>query len=83
MDQVDDPIDVDFEKTFDTVPINQFVFKSKRPMLRGFLLRWIGAYLINRTFEGRIGTLNDSYEVLCGVPQGFVLGPLPTKEQRK
>lgn len=72
-----DAIYVDFERAFDTVPHKRLISKLEHFGVRGTHLQWIKNYLSNRTFQVRIG---DSYsrqrDVLSGVPQGSVLGPL-------
>ena len=45
--------------------------------IRGSALAWIRSYLDNRTQRVRYnGFISESTTVLCGVPQGSVLGPL-------
>ena len=73
------PVDVylDFEKAFDTVPIQRMLFKLNHYGVRGQLLRWIKEYLTNRTFRVRVGgAFSSERAVISGVPQGSVLGPL-------
>lgn len=74
------PVDViylDFEKAFDTVPLERLLHKIEHYGIRGPLLHWIRNYLSNRTFQVRIsGTLSGARRVMSGVPQGSVLGPL-------
>ena len=74
------PIDViylDFAKAFDTVPLRRLLDKLDHYGIRGKLLSWIKDYLLNRNYRVRVsGSLSDRQEVLSGVPQGSVLGPL-------
>ena len=74
------PVDIiylDFEKAFDTVPFARLIHKLQHYGVRGKLLDWIREYLTGRTFQVRVnGCLSPDYEVLSGVPQGSVLGPL-------
>lgn len=75
-----EPMDViylDFQKAFDTVPVNRLIHKLQHLGIRGKLLAWIKEYLTNRKFRVRIGSsYSEEHTVLSGVPQGSVLGPL-------
>ena len=45
--------------------------------IRGLVLEWIRCYLCSRSQYVEFGGICPSYrEILCGVPQGPVLGPL-------
>jgi ribonuclease P/MRP protein subunit RPP40 len=68
---------LDFSKAFDRVPKCRLLRKLSYLGIRGHLLRWIDSFLSDRTFRVRIGgALSRSVDVLSGVPQGSVLGPL-------
>ena len=72
-----DVVYLDFEKAFDRVPFQRLLTKLEHHGIRGNLLKWISAFLQNRTFQVRVnGALSEEFEVLSGVPQGSVLGPL-------
>lgn len=72
-----DVVYLDYEKAFDRVPIKRLVSKLQHFGIRGNLLMWIENFLSDRTFRVRVGNdLSDSYNVLSGVPQGSVLGPI-------
>lgn len=75
-----EPIDViylDYEKAFDKVPITRLLLKLDFIGIRGKLLKWIEAFLRHRTYQVRVGeALSDRKNVLSGVPQGSVLGPV-------
>jgi len=74
------PIDViyfDFRKAFDSVPHARLLLKLQTYGIRGNLLKWIRHFLMDR--KQRVIVHNEQSEwcdVISGVPQGSVLGPL-------
>ena len=68
---------LDFAKAFDTVPHQRLILKLEQMGVRGSLLLWLKAFLINRRQHV---IYNDDcsrwINVSSGVPQGSILGPL-------
>ena len=68
---------LDFSKAFDTVPHKKLLYKLEQYGIRGKLHKWIHSFLCNRKMKVVIdGESSQETEVLSGVPQGTVLGPL-------
>jgi hypothetical protein len=68
---------LDFAKAFDTVPHRRLIQKLKAYGITGNLLNWIKAFLSNRKQRVCLGdNSSDWANVLSGVPQGSVLGPI-------
>lgn len=68
---------LDFSKAFDTVPHRRLLGKLSHYGIKGEILHWIEAFLTGR--EQRVvvdGHRSTPADVLSGVPQGTVLGPL-------
>ena len=68
---------LDLKKAFDTVNHKILVKKLYSYGIRGQLINWFKSYLENRsqyvTYNERRSDIKD---VICGVPQGSILGPL-------
>ena len=67
---------VDLKKAFDTVNHSILLKKLSKLGVGGLLHRWLSDYLSDRkqkTFAN--GLTSDEGDVLCGVPQGSILGP--------
>lgn len=72
-----DIILLDFSKAFDKVPHQRLLLKLAHYGVRGRTLEWIKDFLSNRTQSVVLeGQSSSPLDVLSGVPQGTVLGPL-------
>ncbi len=72
-----DVVYLDYQKAFDSVSSAKLLLKLEMLGIGGFLLKWIRAFLAGR--KQRV-VVNDAFSDYCnvisGVPQGSVLGPL-------
>jgi len=69
---------LDLSAAFDTVDHEVLLNRlSEQFGIRGIALQWIRSYLTNRSQSVLIdGEESDAWEILFGVPQGSVLGPI-------
>ena len=67
----------DLKKAFDTVNHKILIKKLEKMGIRGNVLLWIENYLSERKQKTICNNnLSEKKNVLCGVPQGSILGPL-------
>ena len=68
---------LDFSKAFDTVNHAILVRKLEHYGIQGIAKDWFVSYLSNGKQFTSIGNTNSGeLPILCGVPQGSMLGPL-------
>ncbi len=68
---------LDIKKAFDTVDHEILIKKLKFYGVDGNVILWLTNYLKDRYQCTRIGKNVSSFHVIiCGVPQGSILGPL-------
>ena len=68
---------VDFRKAFDLVDHQILLKKLQCYRRNGSCLSWFGSYLSNRTQSVSLNdNYSDAYDVIYGVPEGSILGPL-------
>ena len=68
----------DFHKTLDTIKHNILLKKMEFVGFSEGTTKWFKSYLSNRKFKVHIkNTFSEPGNLLCGVPQRTILGPLP------
>jgi ribonuclease P/MRP protein subunit RPP40 len=72
-----DVVYFDFAKAFESVVHSKLLHKLRLLGIGPGLLRWIESFICGRSQRVSVdGRLSDPSEILSGVPQGSVLGPL-------
>ena len=72
-----DAVVLDFSKAFDKVPHKRLLKKLETVGVCGRNLSWINSFLSNRTQRVVLeGVFSDEAQILSGVPQGSVIGPV-------
>ena len=72
-----DIVYMDFQKAFDKVPYNRLLLKLHCYGIRGQVLNFISDFLHHRKQRVIVHKAESQWEnVLSGIPQGSILGPL-------
>ena len=67
----------DLRKAFDTIDNGILLRKVEYMGVRGVALKWVASCINNRKLYVSFLNENSSFaDVVCGVPQGSILGPL-------
>ena len=70
-------VDLDFARAFDSVNYDILILKLRDMGISNTLTAWIKGYLSNRQMCTKFnGFTSDLKPLVCGVPQGSVVGPI-------
>ena len=68
---------IDLSKAFDTVDDNILINKLNSYCIKINSLKWSSSYFLNRKrFIQAGGIYTSNLDIICGVPQGSIIGPL-------
>ena len=68
---------IDLRKAFDTIDHDLLLKKMEHFGIRGIVNSWLSSYLTNRKqYVSLPEASSDLLDIVCGVPQGSVLGPI-------
>ena len=68
---------IDLKKAFDTINHEILIRKLPHFGINNNIIRWVGNYLTNRKQKCIVnGKTSKEADIVCGVPQGSILGPL-------
>ena len=68
---------IDLKKAFDTIDHSILCKKLYHYGIRGVASDWVKSYLSKRNQYVEIdGICSDKKQIVCGVPQGSILGPI-------
>ena len=72
-----DMIYLDYSKAFDSVPHRRLIAKLQAYGIKGKVSAWVSDFLIGRRQQVKVGDAESDWaDVISGVPQGSVLGPI-------
>ena len=72
-----DMVYLDYSKAFESVPHRRLLSKLKAYGLKDRVWEWIQDFLVGKTQKVTVGDANSDWtNVVRGVPQGSVLGPI-------
>ena len=67
---------MDFSKAYDYTPHDLLIAKLAAYGLNKICLHLLRGYLSSRKQRGSSSNFSDWWDIICGIPQGSVLGPL-------
>ena len=68
---------LDLSKAFDTIDHNILLSKMDYYGFRGIVYEWFKSYISNRKQYVNVNSNRSGLQhIICGVPQGSILGPL-------